>query len=162
MKSKKIALTTISLDTDVDVKRSVGRPKVKEEDSHNTIQYGVHLGKIIRDVIDANPKYNKSDIARELGMSVTGFFAKLEKPNYGDSYDIIAISMLLKHDFFSYTQAPLRNKGVDGKKIYSEYEFDELKTKYHEKEQVVIGMNKQMEILYRQIELLEQALKNKG
>lgn len=122
------------------------------------MEYGLHLGEIIHQVIDQKPGLMYKDVSEKLGMSTSGFHSKLKSPAYGNIYDLIKISVAVDHDFISYAITPVRNRGVEIEKIYEASEVESIKKENEDIKRELSRKTKSLDGLHEHIEMLKTEL----
>ena len=59
------------------------------------VKYDIHVGHMIRNLIEADRSVSKKDVADKLSITYPGLANKFNTPHYGSIYDVIDISKIL-------------------------------------------------------------------
>ncbi len=113
----------------------------------------LHLGKLIKDYIEQETPYTKTYIATQLGLTRTCFSSRLNSPFYGNTFDLMKVSILLEKDFLSPCLAVMRASGTNSNKLYTEKEYAEMMMKLAHAEKKLFEKERELNLTH---ELLEK------
>lgn len=84
----------------------------KVQDTSGPVEYKLHLGTIIRELIKGNKALRQTDLCSELHITTTAMQGKLNNPIYGNVYDLVKTSLFLNVDLFDRIRKELVKAGM--------------------------------------------------
>ncbi|MBK9718204.1 MAG: hypothetical protein IPO85_11960 [Saprospiraceae bacterium] len=128
----------------------VKEKKVEKSDplSSKCKDYGLNIGESIKKWFQLNPETTIVSVAKKLKISKVGFYHRINLPYYGNTVDLIEISLLLKHDFISPLLNIYKNKGNNVEISYTESEVLSLKNELEKTKDLLVRSQREADRLH--------------
>ena len=94
-------------------KKKTRQRSTKEIPNKNVIEYGIHVGNMVKEAIEAHPTMSINKLSKIAGKR-TGMWVthKCQNPHFGNIYDLLFVSIELKVDLVSPLLKTLADYGV--------------------------------------------------
>jgi len=115
-------------------------------------KFGLHLGNMVRQVLDSTPGLTQIALAKKIGIGKQGIYHRLNSPWYGDAYDLIEISLALKTDFITPLQRVINAKGIYYPEKFTQQDMDAKNAEIDHYKTLYERAAKEIEVLHRVLE----------
>ncbi len=125
----------------------------------NMVQYGLHIGKMIKEHIDNSPGMSQTEFSRRADLSKTALVERFKNPWYGTIYDVLEACIICHHDFLSPLIHVLKDNHIRAVGLGPVTELEELKKVKASLDSKIALLEKDNNVLHEYIEKLKQDAK---
>ncbi|MBK8737657.1 MAG: hypothetical protein IPL98_17790 [Saprospiraceae bacterium] len=118
----------------------------------------LHLGRMVQQVKDGVGMTHET-LGELIGIGKGGVSSRLQNPHFGDTFDLLNVSIALRHDFISPLMKILRDHKIEPIALKAQIENDKLLEEIKELKAELLEKKKEISYLHEFIEHMKSSKK---